>query len=110
MTNLERRLRKLEVCLTDGSGLSTLAGPRCRRPVSHWNRRKHLSTRFLYGETGNDLRLPLVEKLKVFLMCLELLSAEWQPLAEGLRTAGVPAPTDVDWDVPDGPLVGETRP
>jgi hypothetical protein len=41
--------------------------------------------------------------------CLELLSAEWQPLAEGLRTAGVPAPTDVDWDVPDGPLVGETR-
>ncbi len=41
--------------------------------------------------------------------CIELLSPEWLPLAEGLRAAGVPAPTDVDWDVPAGDLVGDTR-
>jgi hypothetical protein len=34
MTNLERRLRKLEVCLTDGSGLV----PHSETWLKHWDR------------------------------------------------------------------------
>jgi hypothetical protein len=41
--------------------------------------------------------------------CMELLAAEWRPLAAGLRGVGIPAPTDVDWDLPAGDLVGEAR-
>jgi hypothetical protein len=41
--------------------------------------------------------------------CMELLAAEWRPLAAGIREVGIPAPTDVDWDLPAGNLVGESR-
>lgn len=37
-----------------------------------------------------------------------LLDPQWHPLAEGLREAGVPAPTDVHWDIPvNGVVSGE---
>jgi len=39
---------------------------------------------------------------------LSLLDAKWHPLANGLRTSGLPAPKDVDWDIlMDGRVSGQ---
>jgi hypothetical protein len=39
---------------------------------------------------------------------LGLLDTRWHPLAAGLRTAGVPPPRDVDWDIlVDGRVSGD---
>jgi len=32
--------------------------------------------------------------------CIELLDSSWRPLAEALRSEGVPAPFEVDWEIP----------
>jgi hypothetical protein len=41
--------------------------------------------------------------------CIELLDPTWKPLADGLRTHGIPSPTDVDWEIMVNGRVGRRR-
>jgi Domain of unknown function (DUF1998) len=41
--------------------------------------------------------------------CIDLLDAEWRPLATGLRDVGVPAPTEVDLEILIDGKVGDTN-
>jgi hypothetical protein len=41
--------------------------------------------------------------------CIELLESKWRSVAQSLRDAGLPGPTDVDWEIPIGGRVGEKR-
>ncbi len=41
--------------------------------------------------------------------CIELLEPKWRSVAQALRDAGLPGPTDVDWEIPVGGRVGEQR-
>lgn len=57
MTNLQRRLRKLEACLTDPSGLV----PHTQKLLEYWDRQFNL---FLTGQDPNALRNCSVDVLR----------------------------------------------
>jgi hypothetical protein len=41
--------------------------------------------------------------------CIGLLDPRWRALAQALRSAGIPSPTDVDWEIPIGGRVADRR-
>jgi hypothetical protein len=41
--------------------------------------------------------------------CMDLLDPRWRVLAQALQGAGIPSPTDVDWEIPVGGRVADRR-
>ncbi len=41
--------------------------------------------------------------------CIALLDPRWRVLAQALQGAGIPSPTDVDWEIPVGGRVADRR-